>query len=51
MPVIFTRPLDPHQLSFAFSEVHAHVNAMIHRGELVWEEPAPDGMLRARSTG
>lgn len=51
VPVIFTRPLDPHQLSFAFSEVHAHVNAMIRRGELVWEEPAADGMLRARSTG
>lgn len=37
VPVMFSRPLDPHQLSFAFSEVHAHVNYMVGRGELVWE--------------
>jgi glyoxylase-like metal-dependent hydrolase (beta-lactamase superfamily II) len=36
VPVLFTRPLDPHQLSFAFSETHAHVNAMVRRGDLVW---------------
>lgn len=36
VPILFTRPLDPHQLSFAFSEAHAHVNAMVHRGELMW---------------
>lgn len=35
VPVLFPRPLDPHQLSFAFSEVHAHVNYMLCRGELV----------------
>ena len=34
VPVLFPRPLDPHQLSFAFSEVHAHVNYMLRRGEL-----------------
>jgi glyoxylase-like metal-dependent hydrolase (beta-lactamase superfamily II) len=34
VPVLFTRELDPHQLSFAFSEVHAHVNFMLRRGEL-----------------
>ena len=45
VPVLFTRPLDPHQLSFAFSETHAHVNAMLHRGELVWTE-AREGMIR-----
>jgi glyoxylase-like metal-dependent hydrolase (beta-lactamase superfamily II) len=38
VPVLFTRKLDPHQLSFAFSEVHAHVNFMVRRGELVWTE-------------
>lgn len=36
VPVMFTRKLDPHQLSFAFSEVHAHVNFMVRRGELAW---------------
>lgn len=38
VPVLFPRPLDPHQLSFAFSEVHAHVNYMLRRGELVHAE-------------
>jgi glyoxylase-like metal-dependent hydrolase (beta-lactamase superfamily II) len=47
VPVVFTRELDPHQLSFAFSEVHAHVNRMIRRGDLVWSEPR-QGMMRAR---
>lgn len=46
LPAIFPRPLDPHQLSFAFSEVHAHVNFMLRRGQLAWEDrKAP--MLRA----
>lgn len=36
VPVLFPRKLDPHQLSFAFSEVHAHVNYMVRRDELVW---------------
>lgn len=36
VPVIFTRELNPHQLSFAFSEVHAHVNRMVRSGELRW---------------
>ena len=34
VPVLFPRPLDPHQLGFAFSEVHAHVNYMLRLGEL-----------------
>ncbi|RDV01983.1 MBL fold metallo-hydrolase [Undibacter mobilis] len=38
VPVIFSRNLDAHQMSFAFSEAHAHVNYMLRRGELVWEE-------------
>jgi glyoxylase-like metal-dependent hydrolase (beta-lactamase superfamily II) len=39
VPVMFNRKLDAHQMSFAFSEAHAHVNYMLRRGELVWEEP------------
>ena len=46
VPVIFPRPLDPHQLSFAFSEVHAHVNYMIRRRDLAWIS-SPDGRRRA----
>jgi len=46
VPVMFARPLDPHQLSFAFSEVHAHVNFMVERGELAWERQG--GIMRAR---
>jgi glyoxylase-like metal-dependent hydrolase (beta-lactamase superfamily II) len=38
VPVLFTRQLDPHQMSFAFSEVQAHVNYMLRRGELAWVE-------------
>ena len=45
VPVMFTRPLDPHQLSFAFSEVFAHVNAMLRLGELRWAEPKA-GIMR-----
>ncbi len=39
VPILFHRALDPHQMSFAFSEVLAHVNYMLRRGELAW---APD---------
>jgi len=47
VPVLFPRPLDPHQLSFAFSEVHAHVNRMLRRRELKWLDPEPeDGTSR-----
>jgi len=38
LPVVFHRPLDPHQLSFAFSEVFAHVNHMLHDRRLAWAE-------------
>jgi len=44
VPAIFHRPLDPHQLSFAFSEVHAHVNYMVGRGEIGWEAPDAEEM-------
>jgi glyoxylase-like metal-dependent hydrolase (beta-lactamase superfamily II) len=41
VPVLFPRPLDPHQMSFAFSEVLAHMNVMLRRGTLRWAEDAP----------
>lgn len=34
VPVLFQRPLDPHQIGFAFGEVLAHVNFMLQIGEL-----------------
>ena len=36
VPVLFPRKLDPHQMSFAFSETLAHVNTMVRDGRLVW---------------
>ncbi len=45
VPVLFSRALDPHQMSFAFSEVQAHVNYMVRRGELSWSEGS-DGVER-----
>ncbi len=39
VPVIFHLPLDPHQMSFAFSEALAHVNFMLRQGDLAWAEP------------
>jgi glyoxylase-like metal-dependent hydrolase (beta-lactamase superfamily II) len=36
--VMFTRALDPHQMSFAFSEVQAHVNYMLRTDRLQWIE-------------
>ncbi len=50
VPVLFPRPLDPHQMSFAFSETHAHVNLLIHRENLVWERDAA-GILRVVPAG
>jgi glyoxylase-like metal-dependent hydrolase (beta-lactamase superfamily II) len=38
VPVLFPRTLDPHQMSFAFSETLAHINCMLRRGELAWAE-------------
>ena len=42
VPVLFTRQLDPHQMSFAFSETLAHVNFMLGRGELAWAEDSDE---------
>jgi len=35
VPVLFPKALDPHQMSFAFSETQAHINYLIGRGALV----------------
>ncbi len=45
VPVVFRRALDPHQMGFAFGEVVAHVNYMLHLGELTQHRGA-DGVLR-----
>jgi len=45
VPVLFHRPLDPQQTSFAFSEVLAHVNFMLKKGLLVRIKSA-DGIFR-----
>ncbi|MGV2979271.1 MBL fold metallo-hydrolase [Camelimonas sp. ID_303_24] len=45
VPVMFPRELDPHQLSFAFSEVLAHVNYLVDRDQLRWT-PASEGGRR-----
>lgn len=46
-PLLFPRALDPHQLSFAFSETLAHVNFMLETGDLTAAET--DGVLRLRA--
>ncbi len=50
VPVLFTRQLDPHQMSFAFSETLAHVNYMLRRGELAWAEDT-EGIERVIAQG
>jgi glyoxylase-like metal-dependent hydrolase (beta-lactamase superfamily II) len=50
VPVLFTRQLDPHQMSFAFSETLAHVNYMLRRGELAWAEGS-DAVERVVAAG
>ncbi|WP_286174121.1 MBL fold metallo-hydrolase [Rhodobacter sp. NTK016B] len=34
VPILFRRPLDPHQMTFAFTEALAHVNRLVRRGEI-----------------
>jgi glyoxylase-like metal-dependent hydrolase (beta-lactamase superfamily II) len=45
VPVIFPRTLDPHQMSFAFSEIQAHINYMLRTERMRWSEPK-DGIQR-----
>jgi glyoxylase-like metal-dependent hydrolase (beta-lactamase superfamily II) len=49
VPVIFHHALDAHQMSFAFSEVLAHVNYMLREGALTWADPK-DGVERMRTS-
>ncbi len=51
VPVLFHRPLDSHQLSFAFSETLAHVNYMIRRRELQWIDTGEVRKVEARPQG
>ncbi|MGD9864352.1 MAG: MBL fold metallo-hydrolase [Pseudodonghicola sp.] len=37
VPVLFRQQLSPHEMSFAFSEVLAHMNYLAADGELVWQ--------------
>jgi len=46
VPILFSRALDPHQMSFAFSEAHAHVNYMV-RQEVLTQFVGKDGAVRA----
>lgn len=49
LPVMFPRKLTPHETSFAFSEVLAHLNHLVARGDMRWQE---DGHhLRAAFAG
>jgi hypothetical protein len=34
VPILFTRKLDAHQMSFAFTETLAHINRLVRRSEL-----------------
>ncbi|WP_238367157.1 MBL fold metallo-hydrolase [Mesobacterium pallidum] len=47
VPVLFTRQLDAHQMSFAFTETLAHVNRLVRRSEL--EPVRRDGRLAHRT--
>ncbi|MFD2858279.1 hypothetical protein ACFSZS_30875 [Seohaeicola zhoushanensis] len=47
VPVLFTRKLDAHQMSFAFTETLAHVNRLVRRGEL--QPVLKDGLLAHRT--
>jgi glyoxylase-like metal-dependent hydrolase (beta-lactamase superfamily II) len=43
IPVLFShRSLDPHQMSFAFSEILAHVNFMLRQGAASWLDQNAD---------
>lgn len=45
LPVLFSRPLDTHQVMFAMGEALAHLNYLEHAGRLVRQEDAA-GMVR-----
>lgn len=41
VPMVFPRPLDTRDYSFAFSETHAHVNHLVAMGEAAWLRDGP----------
>ena len=45
LPVLFQRKLDGHQIFFAMGEAIAHLNHLLHQGQLVSEQ-GPDGVIR-----
>jgi glyoxylase-like metal-dependent hydrolase (beta-lactamase superfamily II) len=45
VPLLFRRDLDPHQMSFAFSETLAHMNMMAANERIQWKPDPP--MMRA----
>jgi glyoxylase-like metal-dependent hydrolase (beta-lactamase superfamily II) len=51
VPVIFPRLMDPHQLGFAFSETHAHVNLLVEEGALRWQDTGAGVMTVSRGNG
>ena len=42
---LFNRDLDAHQLAFALGETVAHINFLVHAGEVTREE-LPSGVYR-----
>ncbi|MDK3016045.1 MBL fold metallo-hydrolase [Pseudodonghicola flavimaris] len=48
VPVLFRQELSPHEMSFAFSEVLAHMNYLAADGELVWQIDATGHRRLAR---
>ena len=47
VPIMFKRPLDAHQLSFALGEALAHLHKLWHDG-IVRRETGVDGIIRFR---
>jgi hypothetical protein len=45
MPVLFRRPLDQHQVGFAFGETLSHLHHLWYQGQLTRERGA-DGVYR-----
>ena len=45
LPVLFRRPLDLHQTTFAMGEAVAHIHLLLGQGRLKWV-PQADGVLR-----
>lgn len=50
VPLMFGRTLSPHEMSFAFTEVLAHMNHLVARGECHWHTDK-DGARTLRSAG